>query len=128
LGYRVDYAGHSVVLSGDTRFSENLIKHAAGADVLIHEVVLGDPAPLIARGFSAQLADAIINHHTTAYQTGIVFNRVKPRLAVYAHGDIDMGPPTVAEARKNYSGALEIADDLMTVVIGQAVEVRRRAP
>jgi ribonuclease Z len=35
LGYRVDYAGHSVVLSGDTRYSENLIKFAQGTDVLI---------------------------------------------------------------------------------------------
>jgi ribonuclease Z len=26
LGYRVDFAGHSVVLSGDTRYSENLIR------------------------------------------------------------------------------------------------------
>ena len=34
LGYRVDYAGHSVVLSGDTRYSENLIKFAQGTDVL----------------------------------------------------------------------------------------------
>ncbi|MEP6766733.1 MAG: MBL fold metallo-hydrolase, partial [Gemmatimonadaceae bacterium] len=29
LGYRIDYAGRSVVLSGDTRVSENLIRHAA---------------------------------------------------------------------------------------------------
>jgi ribonuclease Z len=38
FGYRVDYAGRSVAMSGDTRFSENLIKHAQGVDVLIHEV------------------------------------------------------------------------------------------
>jgi ribonuclease Z len=39
LGYRVDFAGHSVVLSGDTRFSENLIRFSQGTDVLIHEVI-----------------------------------------------------------------------------------------
>ena len=39
FGYRVDYAGHSVVLSGDTRYSENLIQFAQGTDVLIHEVL-----------------------------------------------------------------------------------------
>lgn len=33
FGYRVDTAGYSVVLSGDTRFSENLIRVAAGTDV-----------------------------------------------------------------------------------------------
>jgi ribonuclease Z len=36
LGYRIDYAGHSVVLSGDTRFSENLIRFSEGTDVLVH--------------------------------------------------------------------------------------------
>ena len=39
LGYRVDFAGHSVVLSGDTRYSENLVRFSEGADVLIHEVM-----------------------------------------------------------------------------------------
>src|SRR3954469_8243730 len=35
LGYRVDFGGHSVVLSGDTRFSENLIHYSQGVDLLI---------------------------------------------------------------------------------------------
>ena len=38
FGYRVDYGGRSVVLSGDTRVSQNLIRHAQGADLLVHEV------------------------------------------------------------------------------------------
>ena len=38
FGYRVEYRQHSVVLSGDTRPSENLMKFAKGADLLIHEV------------------------------------------------------------------------------------------
>lgn len=37
FGYRVDYGGRSVVISGDTRPSQNLAKQAAGADLLIHE-------------------------------------------------------------------------------------------
>ena len=38
FGYRVDYGGRCVVLSGDTRVSQNLIRHAQGADLLVHEV------------------------------------------------------------------------------------------
>jgi ribonuclease Z len=34
FGYRVDYRGYSVALSGDTRVSENLIRFAKGVDVL----------------------------------------------------------------------------------------------
>src|SRR4030095_3598631 len=40
LAYRLDAAAGSVVVSGDTRFSENLIALAKGADVLVHEVML----------------------------------------------------------------------------------------
>ena len=38
LGFRVDYQGHAVVLSGDTRPSDNLIKFSRDTDVLVHEV------------------------------------------------------------------------------------------
>src|SRR5262252_4961468 len=38
FGYRVDYRGHSVSLSGDTRPSDSLVKASEGVDVLIHEV------------------------------------------------------------------------------------------
>src|SRR6266487_2206654 len=36
FGYRVDSAGHSVVISGDTKFCQNLVDFARGADCLIH--------------------------------------------------------------------------------------------
>jgi ribonuclease Z len=36
FGFRIDYAGRSVVVSGDTRASENLVRHAQGVDLLIH--------------------------------------------------------------------------------------------
>ena len=38
FGYRIDHAGRSVVFSGDTRVSDNLIRHAQGVDLLVHEV------------------------------------------------------------------------------------------
>jgi ribonuclease Z len=37
FGYRFDYAGRSVVVSGDTTPCANLVEHARGADVLVHE-------------------------------------------------------------------------------------------
>jgi ribonuclease Z len=124
FGYRVDAAGHSVVMSGDTRVSENLIKHATGVDVLIHEVFTVPVEALMGRGQTRQQAENIISHHTSAEETGIVFSRTHPRLAVYAHGG---GPGAIAGARRNYSGPIETADDLMTILVGDSVEVRRRA-
>jgi len=39
VGYRFDYAGRSVVLSGDTVKSKNVEKFAQGADLLVHEAL-----------------------------------------------------------------------------------------
>ena len=83
FGYRIDYAGRSVVLSGDTRISENLIRHAQGVDVLVHEVFA--PATLERAGVPPGRAKNILAYHTTPEQAGQVFARVKPKLAVYSH-------------------------------------------
>ena len=39
FGFRVEYDGRVVVLSGDTAYCKNLIRNAEGADLLIHEVM-----------------------------------------------------------------------------------------
>jgi len=128
LGYRVDFAGHSVVLSGDTRYSENLIRFSQKVDVLIHEVI--DPDRFRAKNpsMSAERLEAIVGHHTSAELAGTIFTHVKPKLAVYSHivpGDsTDLVPLT----RKTYSGPLEVGEDLMSVEIGQSVTVHRPAP
>jgi len=126
FGYRVDYRGRSVVLSGDTRVSENLIRHAQGTDVLIHEAI--DPEMLRNRPDrpSAATVDAIIAHHTTPEQAGTVFTRVAPRLAVYSHA-----PNTarlLAQTRTTYTGPLQGAEDLLTIRIGTEITVEHHAP
>jgi ribonuclease Z len=127
LGYRVDFAGHSVVLSGDTRFSENLIHFSEGADVIIHEVVDPDAFRLRYPFLSPERTQSIVGHHTTPEQAGIVFARVKPKLAVYSH----IVPPDalglVPLTRKTYSGPLEVGEDLMSIEVGEKVLVHRPA-
>jgi ribonuclease Z len=103
FGYRVDYRGRSVALSGDTRFSENLIRHAAGVDVLIHEAF--DPVPIRAASTNPVRTEAIIAHHTTPEQAGQVFARVKPRLAVYSHAPATAS--VIEQTRKTYTGPLQ---------------------
>jgi ribonuclease Z len=125
FGYRVDYAGRSVALSGDTKFSENLIRHAKDVDVLIHEV--GSAESLRRAGLPPDRAERVIGHHTTPEQAGEVFSRVAPKLAVYSHiadpsaTEEDLIPPT----RKTYSGRLEIGEDLMVIEVGETITVRR---
>ena len=60
VGYRIDYKGHSVVISGDTRYNENVIKYGTGADLLIHEVAMARPALMQDSG---DAADHRAPHH-----------------------------------------------------------------
>ena len=119
-------AGRSVVLSGDTRVSENLVRHAQGVDVLVHEVI--DPEALrnLPSRPSAAAVNAIVALHTTPQEAGEVFRRVAPRLAVYSHA-----PNTervIAQTRAVYAGRLEGAEDLLTIRIGAQIEVVHHAP
>ena len=126
FGYRVDYRGRSVVLSGDTRVSENLVRHAQGTDVLVHEVL--DPEEVRNRPNrpSAAVVEAIIAHHTTPEQAGEVFRRVAPRLAVYSHGANT--ERILAKTRAAYAGPLQGAEDLLTILIGAHIEVLHHTP
>jgi ribonuclease Z len=127
-GYRIDYRGRSVVLSGDTRFSENIIKFATGADLLIHEVSMAKPEVA-----QTEAAKRILAHHTSPQEAGRVFSTAKPRLAVYAHisaaGGTGSSAPQPADyivaTRETYDGPLEFGEDLMTINIGEAVTVDR---
>jgi ribonuclease Z len=73
LGYRIDYGGRSVVLSGDTKFSENLIHCAQRADLVIHSVAAPE---VVQRGRPPEWAKAILDHHTLPEEAGTVFARV----------------------------------------------------
>lgn len=121
FGYRVDYRGRSVVLSGDTRVSENLITFAKGVDVLVHEAI--DPVAMRAAAINPRLTEAIIAHHTTAEQAGQIFARVKPRLAVYSHAP--SSDALLAQTKKHYDGPLQGAEDLLTIDVTDQVSVRR---
>ena len=126
LGYRVDAGGRSVVLSGDTRYSPNLIKHAMGADLLIHEVGAASAEELRTN----ELSRSIIAHHTTPEKAAQLFNEVHPKLAVFSH--IVVRGVTVEEMMRTtqltYSGPLQLGEDLMRFHVGDSVTIERMSP
>lgn len=123
LGYRVDAGGHSVVLSGDTRYSPNLISHAQGTDLLIHEVGAASPDQMSRDAHTR----TIIAHHTTPEEAASVFNKVKPKLAVFSH--IVLRGATADDAvrttRLTYVGPLQLGEDLMRFHVGDEVTIER---
>lgn len=129
FGYRVDYAGRSVLITGDTKFDEAVIKHGQGVDLLIHEVCAA--APEVLKEFNNQ---AVMDHHTSAEEAGTVFSKAKPKLAAYTHiiqltakGATNQPDITQIEAatRRTYAGPLVVGDDLTRFVIGDTVKVQR---
>jgi ribonuclease Z len=122
-GYRIDYQGRSVLISGDTRFSENLIRNGTGVDLLVHAIAGSKPELL-----QNPIVKRILDHHTLPPEAATVFNRTKPKLAVYTHFVLQrtptVPPPTVeeivAETRKTYSGPLQVGEDLMSFDITEA--------
>lgn len=116
-GYRIDFDGRSVIISGDTRYSENLEKHAQGATLVIHEVAI----PNQDYYEKTPIVRYIMAHHISPEEAGALFARLKPKLAAYTHlvflGSPDYPTPTAADierkTREKYSGPLALGSDLM---------------
>jgi ribonuclease Z len=111
FGYRFDSGGKSIVISGDTRTSENLIRHAKGVDVLIHEAYLPEHFD---RHDSPEVAARLKAYHTSAEEVGQVAERAGVKLLVLTHlvpGDSDA--LFLERARKHFKGKIVVGRDLM---------------
>jgi ribonuclease BN (tRNA processing enzyme) len=120
--YRFDASDRSIVFSGDTTYSPELITLAKGADVLVHEVMhLGGLDRLLSRVPNApSLRKHLIDSHTTTEQLGHVAAEARVKKLVLSHlvpGD----DPAITDAmwiegvRKNFSGEIVVGRDLMMI-------------
>lgn len=124
-GYRIEYGGRSVVLSGDTRYNAEVAKQATGADLLIHCVTV-IPDELLKQ---VPAYTAIYQHLASPEDAGRVFAEARPKLAVFSHIGLN-GTATVddllARTRKLYDGPLVVGADLMSIdVAGEKPTVRK---
>jgi ribonuclease Z len=120
FGYRFEHHSHTAVLSGDTTFTENLIRNSRGVDLLVHEVAAAAPR-LEAR--EARVG-RILRNHTTPEQAGEVFRRTSPRLAVFTHFLL-FGGMTEGEVLRRtagvYDGNVVAGRDLLAIEVGEEV-------
>lgn len=119
FAYRFDTADRSIVISGDTRYSDHVVALARGADVLLHEVV--------SREFweraDAPQPPAVVKHilasHTDAADVGRVAAAAGVGTLVLTHFVPTEGPgaPTedewIAGARRHFKGRIVAGRDLM---------------
>ena len=117
-GYRIDFDGRTVVLSGDTKYNENLVRNAKGADLIVHSVAAIAPK-LLAK---SKIMRVILAHHSEPEDTARVFNQIKPKLAVYSHIVLYGGmkpKDLMRRVRAKYSGDVRVGKDLMVIDVGR---------
>jgi ribonuclease Z len=111
FGYRFDGHGKSVVISGDTRPSDNLVRHAKDADVLVHEAML--PEYLDAMD-EPDVAERLKSYHTTPEQAGEIARRANVKLLVLTHLVPGKDEETYRErAATQFKGTIVVGRDLM---------------
>ena len=123
VGYRVSYKGRTVVISGDTQPSDNLVEVSKGADLLLHEALHPE---LVGRLQSiafeskrlklAKIFQDIPNYHTTPLEVAqeaqkagvkaVVLNHIVPPLPLPPMREIFMKGTSQA-----YNGPMTIGED-----------------
>lgn len=122
LAYRFDAPDRSIVISGDTRPTETLVRLAKGADVLVHEAMMPDRVGQLVGSLphAQELARSVLSHHSSAEQAGQVAAAAGVKMLVLSHL-VPAEDPTVpdaewiAAARRHYSGPIIVGRDLMQI-------------
>lgn len=122
FAYRFDGPDRSIVISGDTARSDNLVRLARGADVLVHEAMwLPAVDRIVARDPNApSLKKHLLDSHTSPEDCGRVAQAAGVKTLVLSHlvpgGDATITDNMwIAEVRKHFAGQVVVGKDLMEV-------------
>ncbi len=120
--YRFDAEDRSIVISGDTTYSQELAKFATGADVLVHEVMYmpGLEALLKRVPNAARLRTHLLASHTVPEDVGKVAAQAGVKTLVLSHfvpgDDPGITDDQWAEGvRKHFDGRIIVGKDLMEI-------------
>jgi ribonuclease BN (tRNA processing enzyme) len=122
LAYRFDAPDRSIVISGDTTRSANLIELARGADVLVHEARYLPAVDKIAGSDSeaSRLKKHLLESHTPIEEVGKIAAEAGVKTLVLSHFVPAETPPVpdevwLAGAKKHFDGRVIVGKDLMQI-------------
>lgn len=115
-GYRFDYAGRSVTISGDTSYFPPLAVAARGSDVLVHEAqsnvlvgILEQELRASGRDRPAKIMHDIPGYHTTPVEAACLANLAQAKLLVFTH--INPPLPNAIAERAFLDGVSDVRPD-----------------
>lgn len=125
VGYRFDYKGRSIVISGDTTPTPTLVAAATHADLLVHEALQPELLKLVQRAFEerklaamAQIMRDIVNYHSTPEEAAMQATRAQVKQLVLNH----IVPPLplrfaysafLGDSARLFSGPITVGEDGM---------------
>ena len=110
FAYKITTSDKTIVISGDTAYSEVLAEKARGVDVLVHEVINDKGL----KQFSPFWQKYHGKSHTLASELGKLATIARPKLLVLTH-ILYYGVPietTLDQVKQHYSGNVLLANDL----------------
>jgi ribonuclease BN (tRNA processing enzyme) len=119
FAYRFDTPGRSIVISGDTRYSDNLVRLAKGADLLIHEAIYAPAIDHMGGEAAPTLREHLHRSHTTTEDVGLIAARAGVKKLVLSH--LVPADPAITDemwlagVRRNFAGEAVVGRDLMEV-------------
>tara|TARA_X000000368_G_scaffold402048_1_gene375564 strand:+ start:63 stop:1121 length:1059 start_codon:yes stop_codon:yes gene_type:complete len=92
LGYKFEYKGRSLVITGDTSYTQSVIDNAMNVDVLFHEAqanhmlaVIEDLQRSLGMDLLATVLDDITTYHTTLIEAAEIANKANVKKLVFYH-------------------------------------------
>ncbi|MBL6815248.1 MAG: MBL fold metallo-hydrolase [Pseudomonadales bacterium] len=122
VGYRFDYQGRSVVVSGDTNASDNLFAAAEDADIVFHDAlarrsadIMRDAMAEVGRPRIAQLVTDVIDYHADSLSLEDAANAAGVKqLVLYHLVPTPLNDLTEDMFMRGLSGNTILAHDLQT--------------
>lgn len=115
FGYRFESGGRTIVISGDTRPNDNLVRYAKDADVLVLEAYLPEH---FARVDTPEVAARLTRYHTSAEEAGQLAAKAAVRKLVLTHLIPGNAEETFRErAGRTFKGEIVVGKDLMRISV-----------
>ena len=122
FGYRLDWKGKSVTISGDTAKSDTLARMAKGSDVLVHEVLnrdlvqtMSDAAARHGQANRAKIFRDIQGYHASPQEAGEVATAAGAKMLAFTHlvpsAPRLLTPLVIEGADRSYKGPIRAMRD-----------------